>query len=180
MSEALLVIDVQKDYFPGGRMELVNAKLAADNAKSLLTLFRRENKPVIHIQHVSLKEDATFFLPGTAGVEIHESVQPIEGEKVIVKHFPNSFRETELEQELRINAVTELVVCGMMSHMCVDSTVRAAFDKGFRCTVADDACATRKLFHGGIDVPAAKVHAAYMAALETAFAKVITCKEIVG
>ncbi|HEO65057.1 MAG TPA: cysteine hydrolase [Spirochaetes bacterium] len=179
MSEALVIIDVQKDYFPGGRMEVVNSENATQMAKSLLSIFRKNNKNIVHIQHVSTREEATFFLPETDGVEIHESVSPLAGEKIITKHFPNSFRGTDLEDYLHGKGVEQIIFCGMMSHMCIDATVRAAFDKGFTCVVADDACATRDLSHGGVNVTSLNVHASYMAALSSVYANVINSKEII-
>jgi nicotinamidase-related amidase len=179
MSEALVIIDIQKDYFPGGTMEVVNSEKAANMAKSLLAKFRQDNKIIIHIQHVSTREGATFFLPETKGVEIHESVAPMDGEKIIIKNFPNSFRNTDLENYLHNNGVEKIIFCGMMSHMCIDATVRAAFDKGFTCIVAENACATRNLSYGGIEVPSSNVHASSMAALGAVYAKVTTSDEII-
>lgn len=179
MSEALVIIDVQKDYFPGGNMEVVNSEAAALNARSLLETFRKKNNLIIHVQHISTRKGATFFLPGTQGAEIHASVYPLGKEKIITKHFPNSFRDTELENYLNENNVKKITFCGMMSHMCIDATVRAAFDKGFACTVADDACATRNLSHGGIDVSSSNVHASYMAALGAVYANVVSSKDII-
>jgi len=178
MPEALVIIDIQKDYFPGGNMEVINSENAAKVANLLLGKFRKNNKVIIHIQHISTREGATFFLPETKGVEIHESVSPREGEKIITKNFPNSFRNTDLENYLRDNDVKEIVFCGMMSHMCIDATVRAAFDKGFTCIVAEDACATRNLSYGGIEVPYTNVHASFMAALSSVYANVTTSDEI--
>jgi len=179
MTKALVVIDIQNDYFPGGNMEVVNSEAAAMKARTLLDAFRNQNKLVVHVQHISTREGATFFLPGTTGAEINELVQPLDGEAVIVKNFPNSFRGTTLEDLLVDRKVTEITFCGMMSHMCIDATVRAAFDKGFACVVADDGCATRKLAHGGVEVASDNVHAAYMAALGAVYAKVIPTNEVV-
>ncbi|NOX79911.1 MAG: cysteine hydrolase [Deltaproteobacteria bacterium] len=179
MSEALVIIDIQKDYFPGGRMEVVNSADAAQAAKSLLGVFRKNNKNIVHVRHVSTREGATFFLPETEGVEIHESVTPLNGEKIITKHFPNSFRDTDLADYLHDNGVEKIYFCGMMSHMCIDATVRAAFDQGFTCIIADDACATRNLSHGGIDVTSSNVHASYMAALGAVYADIMNSKEII-
>ncbi len=178
MSEALVIIDVQKDYFPGGRMEVVNSENAAKNVKLLLEGFRKNNKNIVHVQHISTREDAIFFLPETEGVDIHESAAPLQGEKIITKHFPNSFRDTDLEDYLRDKGVEKIIFCGMMSHMCIDATVRAAFDKGFSCIVADDACATRNLSHNGVDVLSSDVHASYMAALGSVYAAVISTNKI--
>ena len=180
MAEALVVIDIQKDYFPGGSMEVVGSEDAAKMAKTLLAAFRRQNRMVVHLQHIATREGATFFLPGTTGVEIEESVLPLAGEKVIIKNFPNSFRETELEDLLRVNDIEKITFCGMMSHMCIDATVRAAFDKGFSCVVVDDACATINLSHGGIDVASTSVQASYMAALGAVYAKVVSTKDVIG
>ncbi|MDH5525532.1 MAG: cysteine hydrolase [Desulfobulbaceae bacterium] len=150
MAEALVLIDIQNDYFPGGAMEVVGAQEAADKAKSLLAAFRRRKKHIVHIQHISTRPGVTFFLTDTTGVEIHDSVRPLAGEKIIIKHVPNSFRDTSLGEWLRGCGIEKIIFCGMMSHMCIDATVRAAFDKGFTCVVADDACATRDLSHGAV------------------------------
>jgi nicotinamidase-related amidase len=169
---ALLLIDIQNDYFPGGRMELSGAQKAAEAAGLLLGSARDRGLPVFHIQHVSLRPGASFFLPGTHGVEFHEVVKPLPNETVFIKNYPNSFRETGLEKKIRELGIRELVVAGMMTHMCVDSTVRAAFDLGLDCIVAHDACATKALQWGPTMVPADLVQATVLAALSGVFAQV--------
>src|SRR4030095_5679199 len=82
MSKALALIDLQNDYFPGGRMELVGATEAVERAAGLLEAFRRRSLPVIHIQHLATRASATFFVPGTPGVEIHAAVRPRGSERV--------------------------------------------------------------------------------------------------
>ncbi|MEO8652807.1 MAG: cysteine hydrolase family protein [Ramlibacter sp.] len=168
----MLIVDIQNDYLPGGAMELEGSLLAGAKAGQLLQAFRHKSKPVIHIQHVSTRPGATFFLPNTKGVEIHDSVAPQPGETVIQKHYPNSFRETQLLEHLKQLRVTELVIAGMMTQMCIDTTTRAAADLGFQCFLAHDACATRALSFGGVTVPAAQVQTAFLAALNGLFAKV--------
>ncbi len=180
MSNALLIIDIQNDYFPGGRMELVGSPAASLQAKALLEAFRARGLPVIHVQHLSNRPGATFFLPDTDGVRIHDSVTPAPGETVITKHFPNAFRETALADTLRERGIKSLVIAGMMSHMCIDTSTRAAADAGYACTLAHDACATRDLAFGGATVPAAQVQAAFMAAMNGAFAKVVPASEAVA
>ena len=180
MTAALVLIDLQNDYFPGGRMELVGADAAVGQAARLLAAFRQRGRPVIHVQHVSTRAGATFFLPDTAGVQIHAAVQPQAGEAVVVKHFPNAFRETGLQAALRDAGVTKLVFAGMMTHMCVDTTVRAAADAGFECRLAHDACATRSLAFAGVTVAARDVQTAYLAALNGSFARVQAASEIVA
>ena len=177
MTKALLLVDIQNDYFPGGKMELVGMTAAAAQARKLLEEFRRRQWPTYHIQHVSLRKGAPFFLPGTQGVEIHGSIATRPGETVIEKHFPNSFRETGLQERLTAAGVAELIICGAMSHMCIDATTRAAVDQGFSCVVIHDACATRDLTFGNTVIPARQVHGAFMAALASFYARVVSVED---
>jgi nicotinamidase-related amidase len=178
MKTALLLIDIQNDYFPGGKMELVGALAAARKAAALLQCFREHRGYHIHIQHESLRPGATFFLRGTGGISIHDAVAHFEGEPLVVKHFPNSFRETNLLELLKGWEVERVVVCGMMTHMCVDATARAAADFGFQVIIAADACATRDLAYGDTTVPAEHVHKAFLAALKS-YGQVLTVEETI-
>lgn len=178
MSIALLLIDIQNDYFPGGAMALDGSVEAGARAGELLAAFRQAGRPVIHVQHLSRRPEATFFLPATPGVAIHACVTPQAGEPVIEKNFPNGFRDTTLLATLQENGVEELLIAGMMTHMCVDATVRAAFDLGFRCRVASDACATRALVFNGETVPAAHVQGAFLAALQAVYASIGSAAEL--
>jgi nicotinamidase-related amidase len=176
---ALILVDIQNDYFPGGKMTLEGVEAACANAARLLRHFRDKRLPVFHIRHLATRPGATFFLPDTPGSEIHPSVAPMPGETLVVKHFPNSFRETILRQHLKDAGITSVAACGAMSHMCIDATVRAACDLGFQCRVAHDACATRALTFGQETAPAAKVQAAFMAALSAAYAQVLSTEELI-
>lgn len=176
--QALVIIDIQNDYFPGGKMPLEGADAAAANAARALEKFRKEGAPVFHVRHLSTRPGATFFIPGTPGAEIHAAVRPAAGEQVIEKNFPNSFRGTALEQALKEAGAKELVVAGMMTHMCVDASVRQAADLGYKVTLLADACATREQSFGGEKVPARQVQAAFLAALDGFYAKVIPTHEL--
>jgi nicotinamidase-related amidase len=177
MKEALLLIDIQNDYFPGGKMELVGMEEAAKKAAELIKAFRTAGKPVVFVKHLSTRSDATFFIPGTMGTNINSSVSPLANETIIEKHFPNSFLQTELLVVLKESYITDLVICGAMSHMCIDTTVRAAKELGYKCTLIADACATRNLKFGDEILPAQTVHVVIMAALDGMFATVITANE---
>jgi nicotinamidase-related amidase len=170
---ALVIIDLQNDYFPGGAMELEGADAACGHAAAALAEFRGRGLPVFHVQHLSVRPGATFFLPGTRGAEIHAGVRPAAREAVVVKNFPNSFRGTDLQKRLDAAGVKHLVVAGMMTHMCVDASVRQAADLGYRVTLLADACATRAQSYGGESVPAKQVHTAFLAALNGLYAKVV-------
>ena len=167
MKNALLLIDIQNDYFPGGRMALEGTLAASKIAYDLLQCFREHEQYHVHIQHVSTEEDATFFIPGDKGCDIHESVAHFEGEPLVVKHHPNAFLETNLLRMLQGEGVERVVITGMMTHMCVDATARAAADLGFKVIVVQDACATRDLTFGKTHVPAGHVHYAFLAALRS-------------
>lgn len=179
MNTCLMLVDLQNDYFPNGNMELVGIEAAAANARLLLDAFRQRNQPVIHIQHIAIHEGATFFLPDTNGSQINQLVVPQRDEIVVVKNYPNSFRDTPLLKILKQRNIKAILTIGAMSHMCIDATVRAAFDLGFTCMVADDACATKNLTFRDKSIFAPKVHAAFMAALSGSYANVYSTKAII-
>jgi nicotinamidase-related amidase len=178
VTRALLLIDIQRDYFPGGAFPLVAPEAAAANAARVLAGFRAAGEPVVHLQHIWDAPDALFMRPGTDGVEIHPAVAPADGEPVLRKSEPNGFLQTGLEDQLRGRRIDELVVAGMMSSMCVDATVRAAVDLGFTTTVVHDACAAPDLEFGGEAIPGRTVHAAFMAALGDGYAALVAADEL--
>ncbi|GAB2027403.1 cysteine hydrolase family protein [Lactovum odontotermitis] len=180
MKQALLIIDVQNDYFSGGKSELHRPLEALHHIEKILADFRKKSLPVIHIQHINTRQGATFFLPDTDGAKIHEKLTPLENEFVVTKHFPDSFLGTELEQVLQEQGITELVVCGMMSHMCIDTTVRACMNYGIKVTLLSDACATKDLIFEGQTIPAETVHQVFMASLQGMFATVLKTADVVS
>lgn len=177
MNIALLLVDMQNDYFPGGKMELPGMEEARDKALAVLEDSRKKNMPVFHVRHISVRPGSTFFLPSTEGVEINKKMTPAKGEVVIDKFFPNAFKGTALLDKLKEKEVEGLVICGAMTHMCIDATVRAAFDLGFRCVLIEDACAARNLQHREIAIKSSEVHASFLAALGAVFATVMTAEE---
>lgn len=174
---ALILIDVQNDYFPGGKWPLSGIVSAADNAARVLSAARAAGDLVIHVRHEFPSAEAPFFLPGSDGAQIHAKVQSQEGEPVVLKHHVNAFRETSLRSILDEKGIEEVVICGAMSHMCIDAGTRAASDLGYQCVVVHDACATRDQEFGSKVIPAADVHAAFMAALGFAYARLVSTEE---
>lgn len=172
-TRAILVVDIQNEYFAGGKFPLVGIEDATANAAKVIAAARDKGDMVVHIRHEMPSPDAPIFAPGTDGVQIHPAVLPVAGEPVVVKNFPNSFRDTGLKAMLDASGIEEVAVIGAMSHMCVDATVRAANDFGYRTTTIHDACATRDLEFDGTTAPAAQVHAALMAALAFYYGEVI-------
>ena len=176
--QALIIIDFQNDYFPGGKWTLDGAEAAADNAARLLATARERGDLVVHVRHEFTNSDAPFFAPGSAGARIHPKVAPAPGEPVVLKQQVNAFRDTELKAVLDQHGVTALSIVGSMSHMCIDAAVRAAADFGYAVKVAHDACATLALDFAGKQVAAADVQAASMAALAFAYAEVVSTDEL--
>ncbi|MGV6872833.1 cysteine hydrolase family protein [Pseudochelatococcus sp. B33] len=167
---ALVIIDLQNDYFPGGRFTLDNIDAAARNAARLLDAARASGDLVVHVRHEFPTADAPFFAPGSEGAAINKAVEPREGEAVVLKNTVNAFRGTDLKALLDRGGVTDLTLAGAMSHMCVEAAARAAADYGYRTTVVHDAVATRDLDFDGKTIPAAQVHASAMATLAFAYA----------
>ncbi|MCU0459984.1 MAG: cysteine hydrolase [Bacteroidales bacterium] len=165
---ALLVIDVQNFYFPGGRSELVEPEKAAEKAALAIRQARETDNTVIYIQHKSV-----------SGMEINDIVRPATGEKIFVKEEVNSFLGTGLKQYIDSLAIDTLVICGMQTQMCVEAAVRAAHDYGYSVILLHDACTTRNLKFGEREITAADVHASTLATLKS-YGTVISVAEWVG
>ncbi|MGH2885119.1 MAG: cysteine hydrolase family protein [Solirubrobacteraceae bacterium] len=177
MNRALIIVDIQRDYFPGGNMPLHEPEAAAAKASQVLEAFRAAGEPIVHIQHLS-PAGTGFLEEGTEGAEIAAPVAPQEGETLITKKAPNSFLGTDLEQHLRGLDVEEVVVTGMMTSMCVDATTRAGADLGFKVTLVPDACAAPELEYNGRKVPGPDVHASFVAALGQFYATVTPADQL--
>lgn len=173
MITALLLLEIQNDYFPHGRVPLEKSIEASAKAQIVLQAFRENRWPVIHVQHISTHPNATYFLPCTKGADFHANVYPLKNETIIKKHYPNSFKDTSLLTHLQKNQIKNLVICGMMTHLAIDATVRAAYDLGLGCTVLHDACSARQLEFNHNLISAMNVHQAFLAALQLNYATVI-------
>ena len=166
-STALILIDIQNFYFPGGAAALVEPEKAAEKAKLLLNYFRDNNGLVVHVKH--------DFNPGG---EINIMVKPLESEKVFTKKEVNAFLNTGLNDYLKQNNIKYVTLCGMQTHMCLEGGTRAAHDLGYECTVVEDACATRDLKFGEVTIKAKEVHYSTLATLKS-YAKVLSLNEFV-
>jgi nicotinamidase-related amidase len=163
---AIIVVDLQNEYLATGKLPLVGIDAATANAVRVIAYARAKGVPVLHVRHESASSDAPIFVRGSDGVRIMAAVAPIGDEPVIVKNHVNSFRDTDLKQQLEARGIEDVVVVGAMSHMCVDAVVRASADMGY-------ACATRDLAFNGVVAPAAQVHAAMMASFEFGYGRVV-------
>lgn len=177
MKRGLIIVDIQNDYFKGGKHELVDPEQAAAQTVKVLNLFRNKGWPIFHVKHLNARPGATFFIPNTEGSEIYKGINLLTGEDIIIKERPDSFLGTDLKEKLEEKGVDELVICGMMTHMCIDTTVRSASGFGYPVTLIEDGCATRDLEWHGNTIPAEQVQNAYLAALDGTFAKVMKADE---
>ena len=175
---AIIVIDLQNEYWPDGNLPLEGIDAAAGNAARVIAHGREAGDLIINVRHEM--PGAPVFVPGSDGVEINKAVTPSEDEPVVTKNFPNAFRDTGLKALLNEKGIEEIVAVGAMSHMCVDATVRAANDLGYKTITIHDACATRELEFDGTTVPADKVHATIMAALAFFYGEVIATVDFVA
>ena len=164
---ALIIIDIQYFYFPGGSVPLFEPEKASKKASQVLNEFRKKDMLVIHVKHNA-----------KSGADIYPDVVPLVGEKVISKNEANSFNGTDLLSFLKRNKIKNLVIAGMQTHMCVEAATRAGYDLGFKCMVVEDACTTRDLKYGDKIVPAEEVHVSTLSSLSGYYAKITTTDEI--
>lgn len=177
MKQAVLVIDLQNDYARGGKLPLEGIEAAVQKTADVIADARHKGIPVIHVQHIFANNEKPFFAPDTPGAAFQEAVKPLAHEPVVVKNSVNAFLNTDLQRILDELEITALTITGAMSHMCIDAATRAAADRGYAVTVLHDACATLDLEFDGVQVPAAHVHAAMMAALAFAYARVMSTED---
>ncbi len=170
---ALVLVDIQNDYFEGGLWPVDKMRDVSSNAARLLENARNQGHSIFHVHHEIPSDEAPFFRPGSKGAEIHSSVAPKGDEPTILKHRPNSFQDTSLHADLEAKGITDVIICGAMSQMCIDATARAAVDFGYEVTVVEDACGAKEQAFNGQDVPAPVVQAAFMAPLAMLYARVI-------
>lgn len=143
MTKALLVIDLQNDYFPGGKFPLWNTDVVLQNIEQAISRSNAQGIPVIHIQHVARQGMAPFFNEGTSGADINPRILAAAPKApVIVKEFADSFEKTTLEETLARLGVTDLLVCGMMTQNCVTHTAISKAAEKYSVTILPDCCTT--------------------------------------
>lgn len=179
MKKALIVIDLQNDYFSGGKMELQMVDESLLQTNKLIKYAREKQYKIYFVQHFAIKDNATFFIKNTQGVELNKNLD-IQDDMIIEKNYPNSFRDTKLKEELDKENINELIICGAMTHMCIDTTVRAGFDLGYKITLANDACATKDLNFKEKTIKSCDVHYSFISALASVFCEVKETEQIIN
>ncbi len=179
MKQALIVIDMQYDNFTDSGMSDTQAVKFIAHTNRLIAHAKAKGMPVYIVEHISTRAGATLFLAETKGAQTHAGIDTTDTTRII-KHYPSSFRETSLQSLLDAEDITTLIISGAMTHMCIDTTVRAGNDLGYGITLVSDACFSKDLDFEGRSVVAADVHASYMAALRDGFCKVVNTADIIG
>jgi nicotinamidase-related amidase len=169
---ALLVIDVQNDYFPGGAWALPGAERALPNILRLIEGAREREEPVVFIRHVA-PEGSPVFARGSRGGALHEGLGARPADPAFEKAHPSAFQDTGLADWLDEAGIGALDLCGFMTQMCCDTTAREAYARGFKVRLFSDACAARDLVVEGETIPHQVVHGTHLATLAR-FAKILT------
>jgi len=176
---ALIVVDVQQG-FDDPRWGRRNNPDAEANIRRLLTAWRESNRPIFHVQHLSVEPDSPLQ-PGRPGVEFKESTKPLRHEPVVSKRVNSAFIGTDLEARLRQQEISTVVVCGMTTNHCVETTTRMAGNLGFTTFLAADGCATfDRTGPDGVTYPAEQIHAISLANLHGEFAQVVSTDDLIA
>jgi len=178
MKKALIVIDMQHDNFADSSMTAQESQAMIARTNQLIAWAKTQHYPLYMVQHISTRDGASTFLPDTGGANIHPDIAHTQS-TLIVKHYPSSFRETKLQEHLNQEGITTLIVSGAMTHMCIDTTVRAGTDLGYTIILVEDACFTKDLEFGGNTVSAEAVQTSYVAALDGIFCQVVDTATLV-
>jgi nicotinamidase-related amidase len=170
---AVILIDVQRVYL-AEPVALTGMPAALDEIAALLTLARAEGSHIVHVRHHA-RSDTGLFAPDAPSTAFIEGFESGPGEALVIKSLPNSFAGTDLHDKLQARGIRHVILAGFMTHMCVETTARAAIDLGYGVTVVGDATATRPLPGAGGQpaITAATLKAASLAALADRFARVV-------
>lgn len=143
MKKALLIIDVQNDYFPGGKLPLWNTEETLDHIEAAIRAAKAKDIPVILIQQFTDSKVAPFFNKGTEGAEIHPRIRAAAPDaQVVTKGFADSFHQTNLDELLSKLGATTLLVCGMMTQNCVTHTAISKAAEKYEVMMLQDCCTT--------------------------------------
>jgi len=172
----LVIIDAQKEYL-SGPLALTGMAEAVANIQQLLAAARAAGRPIVHVHHLGTV--GGLFDPQGERGEFIPGLEPLSDETLIGKLLPSAFHGTPLEKRLQDLGSLDLIVCGFMSHSSVSTTVRAAKNLGFRCTLVEDACATRDLPYKGGVLTAEQVQQTEMAIMADNFATLAQTRDLI-
>jgi len=176
MKQALLVIDVQNEYFTG-KLPVTFPENSLENIKKAMDHAHASGIPVAVIRHTNPAPDAPTFKKGTPGWELHDEIRSRHADIVLEKHLPGSFTGTALDGWLKENAITTVTIAGYMTQMCCDTTARQAFHRGYTVTFLSDATGTLSVSNAAGSIDAADLHRAILITQQMRFSRVMTTVE---
>ncbi len=176
LNKALLVIDVQNEYFTG-KLPVSYPENSFQSILKVIDFSNQKDIPVVLIQHTNTGENTFTFKKGTCEHEIHEDVLKRDYNKIIEKHLPGSFTGTELESWLKENNIETVTICGYMTQMCCDTTARQAMHRGYNVEFLSDATGTLDISNSAGEISAPELHKAILVTQAMRFSKVISTKE---
>lgn len=179
VKQALLVIDVQNEYFTG-RMPLVYPPGSLENVLRAMDAAIENEIPVIVVQHTAPQPDSSVFIKGTDGWSLHPEVKKRSNSMVIEKHLPGSFTGTDLDAWLKSRDIDTIVIAGYMTHMCCDTTARQAMHLGYAVRFLSDATGTLSINNDTGAVSAEELHKAVLVVQNSRFSEVLTAREWIG
>lgn len=176
MNEALLIIDVQNEYFTG-KLLVSHPEGSLENILSAMDAAAARHVPIVIIQHTNAAPDALTFRRGTPGWELHDAVKGRHADIVIGKNLPGSFTGTGLEEWLKGNGITTITIAGYMTQMCCDTTARQAFHRGYAVNFLADATGTLPITNAAGSISAADLHRAILITQQMRFSRVLTTED---
>jgi nicotinamidase-related amidase len=176
MKEALLVIDVQNEYFTG-KLPVTYPAGSLDNILTAIDWAHEGRVPVIVIRHTNTAPEAVTFRKGTPGWELHDEIRRRHADRIMEKTLPGSFTGTSLGDWLQERSVSSVTIAGYMTQMCCDTTARQAFHRNFAVNFLSDATGTLSFSNHAGSISAADLHHAILITQQQRFARVMTTNE---
>lgn len=170
---ALLVIDAQNEYFDG-KVPIPDGAAALEHIREAIDAAEHAGMHVVYVQHEVLQRERGIFLRGTHGFDLHPRLKPRSQDPLIVKNYPGAFAQTNLDEVVRANGITQLAISGYMTHMCCDTTAREGFQRNLKVLFLNDATATRDVEHPNLGkVGHTDLHRATLLTQASMFAEVL-------
>jgi nicotinamidase-related amidase len=176
MNTALLVIDVQNEYFTGS-MPVTYPMESLKNILRAMDHAHTKGIPVAVIRHTNLAGNAGTFKKGTVNWELHDEINRRPADILVEKNLPGRFTRTNLENWLKSKGISRVTIAGYMTQMCCDTTARQAFHRGYSVDFLSDATGTLSFANSAGTITAGELHKAILITQQMLFSRVLTTDE---
>lgn len=177
MKRALIVVDVQNEYFEGGALPISYPPNSFSRIKEAIEEAQKAGILVVFVQHASLKENAGAFVRGSHLWEFHDDIKKLTPDLVIEKNHASSFVGTDLNWRLRTLGVDTVTIVGYMTQNCCDATARDASQLGYNVEFLSDANGTLAFSNNAGEVSAEELHRSFLVAQAFGFSRVLSLDE---